>query len=252
MRILTFLGLNGIALGLFGQPPITPAFEVASVKLNQLDTRGFIGAVPGGKGFRGFKATSARLKILVMLAYNLPDSQITGGPGWVESDGFDIDAKAENPTSYEQINLMLQTLLADRFQLRIRRETREQPVYALILEKPSPNLVPHADDGTLPVIRVGSTPGERIFENMPIARLAMLLRGETGRTVVDKTGLEGSYDFKVEYASNLSKGPREENAPSELGQSVFAAVRKLGLKLESQKGPSEYLTIEHVEKPSAN
>jgi uncharacterized protein (TIGR03435 family) len=122
----------------------------------------------------------------------------------------------------------------------------------IALEKPSPNLVPHADDGTLPVIRVGSTPGERIFENMPIARLAMLLRGETGRTVVDKTGLEGSYDFKVEYASNLSKGPREENSPSELGQSVFAAVRKLGLKLESQKGPSEYLTIEHVEKPSAN
>ena len=252
MRILTFLGLNAIVLGLFGQPPNTPAFEVASVKLNQLDTRGFIGAVPGGKGFRGFKATSARLKILVMLAYNVSDSQISGGPGWVESDGFDIDARAENSTSYEQINLMLQTLLADRFQLKIRRETKEQPVYALVLEKPSPNLVPHPDDGTLPVIRVGSNPGERVFENMPIARLAMLLRGETGRTVLDKTGLEGSYDFKLEYASNLSKGPRDENSPSELGQSVFVAVRKLGLKLESQKGPSEYLTIEHVEKPSAN
>ena len=105
---------------------------------------GIRSCVPGGKGFRGFKATSARLKILVMLAYNLPDSQITGGPGWVDSDGFDIDAKAENPTSYEQINLMLQTLLADRFQLKIRRETREQPVYALILEKATMDLTDRA------------------------------------------------------------------------------------------------------------
>jgi uncharacterized protein (TIGR03435 family) len=90
------------------------------------------------------------------------------------------------------------------------------------------------------------------LDNLPIARLAILLRGETGRTVLDKTGLEGSYDFKLEYASNLSKGPRDDNSPVELGQSVFAAVRKLGLKLESQRGPSEHLTIEHVEKPSTN
>jgi uncharacterized protein (TIGR03435 family) len=80
----------------------------------------------------------------------------------------------------------------------------------------------------------------------------MLLRGETHRTVLDKTGLDGSYDFKLEYASTLSKGPRDDNSPSELGQSVFAAVRKLGLKLEPQKGPSEYLIIEHVERPSSN
>lgn len=245
MRILAFVAT---AFSLAAQP----AFEVASVKLNKLDTRGFIGAVPGGKGFRGFKAPGARLIVLVMQAYNVADWQISGGPEWIWSDAFDIDARAENPSSYDQIRLMLQTLLADRFQLKVRRETREEPVYALRREKDSPNLVPHADDGTLPVIRVGSKPGERIFENMPIARLAMLVTGETHRTVLDKTGLDGSYDFKLEYASTLRKGPSDGNSANELGESVFAAVRKLGLKLEPEKGPSEYLVIEHVEKPSAN
>lgn len=233
-----------VSARLFGQ-----SFEVASVKPNHLDTRGFIGAVPGGKGFRGFKGTGVRLGVLMMQAYNVADWQISGGPGWIWSDAFDVDARAENPASYEQIRGMLQTLLRDRFQLEIRRETREEPVYALMFEKDSPNLASHADDGAVPVIRMGSKPGERIFENMPIARLTMLLMGETHRTVLDKTGLEGSYDFKLEYASNLRKGP--DSSP-ELGESVFAAVRKLGLRLEAQKGPSDNLVIEHVEKPSAN
>ena len=104
MRVLAFVATT---LSLVGQP----AFEVASVKLNKLDTRGFIGAVPGGKGFRGFKGTGVRLIVLVIQAYNVADWQISGGPEWAQSDGFDIDAKAENPTSYEQIRLMLQTLL---------------------------------------------------------------------------------------------------------------------------------------------
>src|SRR5579863_6906580 len=158
MRALAFAVF---ALSLIGQP----AFDVASVKLNKLDTRGFIGAVPGRGGFTGFKGASVRLMVLVMQAYNIADWQISGLPEWGQSDGFEIDAKAENPTSYEQIRLMLQTLLADRFKLKVRRETREEPVYALVREKDSPNLVPHPDDGTLPVIRIGK-PGERIFENM--------------------------------------------------------------------------------------
>src|SRR5579863_150620 len=200
MRIFAFAAA---ALSLAGQP----AFEVASVKLNKLDTRGFIGAVPGRGGFTGFKGASVRLIVLVMQAYNVADWQISGLPEWGQSDGFEIDAKAENPTSYEQVRLMLQALLADRFKLKVRREIREEPVYALALEKDSPNLVPHADDGTLPVIRTGIKPGELIFENMPIARLAMLVRGETHRTVLDKTGLDGSYDFKLQYASSQRKAP---------------------------------------------
>jgi len=85
----------------FGQPAAPPSFEVASVKLNKLDTRGFIGPTPAAKAFRGFAATNARLKVLIMLAYGISEQQLSGGPGWIESDGFDIEAKAENPTSYQ-------------------------------------------------------------------------------------------------------------------------------------------------------
>lgn len=233
---------------MFGQ---APAFEVASVKLNTLNTRGFIGFVPAGKGFRGFKSTSARLKVLVMFAYGIADRQVSGGPGWVESDGFDIDARAEKPTSDEQIRLMLQTLLADRFQLKVRRETKEEPVYALLVEKNSPNLVPHDDDGTPPVLRRGEKPTQWVLTNLPISRLVLMLEGETGRTVLDKTGLEGNFDFKLDYLSNLTKGSRED--PEATGQSVFKALREqIGLKLESQRGPSQHVTIEHAEKPSGN
>ncbi len=244
LRTLSLLASAGM---MFAQP----AFEVASVKPNRLDTRGFIGFVPGGKGYRGFQGTSARLRILVMLAYGVSDRQVSGGPGWVDSDGFDIDARAEKPTSGEQARLMLQNLLADRFQLKVHRETREEPVYALFVDKDPPKLVPHDDDGSVPAIKMGGKPGERLFSNLPISRLVLLLEGETGRTVLDKTGLEGSYDFKLAYTSNLTKGSRED--PEALGPSIFKALREqLGLMLESQRGPSEYLTIEHVEKPSAN
>ena len=240
------LSLLAFAGSIFGQ-----SFEVASVKLNTMDTRGFIGPIPGGKGFRGFKATSARLKVLVMMAYGVSDRQVSGGPKWVESDGFDIDARAEKPTSDAQVRLMLQSLLADRFQLKVRRETKEEPVYALLVEKDSPNLIAHADDGAPPEIKIGAKPTERVFTNLPISRLVLLLEGETGRTVLDKTSLEGNYDFKLDYLSTLSKGPRED--PEAIGQSIFKALRdQLGLKLESQKGPSEHVTIEHAERPSGN
>lgn len=243
-----------VALGVFAAGVMfgqSPASEVASVKLNTMDTRGFIGAVPAGKGFRGFKATSARLKVLVLMAYGVADRQVSGGPGWVESDGFDIDARAEKPTTNKQIRLMLQTLLADRFQLKVRRETKEEPVYALVIEKSFPKIVPHDDDGAAPMLRRGAKPTEWIFTNLPVSRLVLMLEGETDCTVLDKTGLEGNYDFKLDYLSNRAKGSRED--PEATGQSVFKALREqLGLKLESQRGPSEHVTIEHAEKPSGN
>jgi uncharacterized protein (TIGR03435 family) len=245
--------ISFIVLGLFGQSTDLPTFEVASVKPNNLDTRGFIGAVPGGKGFKGFKATNARLKVLIMMAYDIADWQLSEGPGWVEAEGFDIDAKAQNPTSYQQIHLMLQSLLTDRFKLKIHHETKEQPVYALVVETDRHKLLLHDDDGASPLISAGAQPGERVFRNISISRLAWLLSGETGRTVLDKTGLAGSYDFKLAWSSSLSKGSNSPEAEAPGGRSIFAALREqLGLRLESQRGPTGHLTIEHVERPSAN
>jgi uncharacterized protein (TIGR03435 family) len=244
----------GLAHTTSSQAPAPLAFDVASVKLNRLDTRGFIGATPGGTGYTGFTATGARLKVLIMLAHGIAERQLSGGPEWVELDGFDIDARSENPRSIDEIDLMLQSLLADRFKLKLRRETREESVYALVVEKDSPNLVRHRDDDTAPpLIKPSGKPGEVIFQNIPIKRLVWMLSGQTGRTVLDKTGLSGNYDFKLEWTPYATKGARDENSPEASGTSIFAAIRsQLGLKLESQRGQSEYFTIEHVEKPSPN
>ena len=236
----------------FGQPAAPPSFEVASVKLNKLDTRGFIGPTPAAKAFRGFAATNARLKVLIMLAYGISEQQLSGGPGWIESDGFDIEAKAENPTSYQQIHLMLQTLLADRFQLKLRRETREEPVYALVVEKESPTLHPN-EDGAPPLITAGGNPAVIVCRNIPMSRLAWMLSGpqQVGRPVLDKTGLEGGYDFELVF-SRISSKPQDAGPHDGSGPSIVTAVRKLGLNLVSQRGPCEYFMIEHVEKPSEN
>jgi uncharacterized protein (TIGR03435 family) len=237
----------------FGQSSV-PAFEVASVKPNNLGTRGFIGALPSGKDFRGFTATNGRLTPLIMMAYGINDRQLSlkGAPEWIGADGFDIDAKADKPASYEQIQLMMQTLLADRFKLKLHRETREERIYALIVDKDPPDFLPHNDDGSPPLIKPGDKPGELVFQNVPLARLVMLLSGETGRAVVDKTGLKGSFDFKLEWNRSQSKGPRDDSDDGP-GPSIVMALRKqLGLKLESQRGPVEYISIEHVEKPSGN
>jgi len=171
----------------------------------------------------------------------------------VEAEQFDVDARAESPASDKQIYLMLQTLLVDRFKLKLHRETKEERIYELVVEKDPPKLLLHAqDDGLPPLLKPGDKPGEIVFQNIPISRLVRLLSGETGRSVLDKTGLQGSYDFKLQWARTSSK-PGQEDPPDTSGQSIFKAIREqLGLRLEPQRGPVEYFTIEHVEKLSAN
>jgi uncharacterized protein (TIGR03435 family) len=209
-----------------------------------------------------------------MMAYDVAERQISGGPGWLDSEGFDISAKAERPVSRDQICLMLQTLLAHRFQLALRRETREEPVYALVVEKGAPKgMQENHEESVQPLIRGGGA-GVILFQHIPLSRLAWFLSTQVGRTVLDKTDLKGSYDFKLEYTPDTSKGP---NAPPEppgppnvtapqagppsppafpelqTRPSIFTALRwQLGLKLVSQRGTSEYFTVQRAEKPSQN
>lgn len=233
-----------------GQTTNAPAFDVVSIKLNKQDTRGFIGPVPGQGGYIGFAGASIRTKVLIMFGYGISDSQITGGPPWIDSEPYDIDARTERPVKLGQINFMIQTLLADRFHLKVRRENKEESVYELVADKESPNLLLHADDGTPPSLRPGGEQGELVFQNVPLARLVLLIEGETGRNVVDKTGLEGNYDFKLKYTSSRAKLGQE--APEASGPDIFGAVQRLGLKLRSGKGPVEYLFIEHIDPPTPN
>jgi bla regulator protein blaR1 len=240
------LAIAGIAAAMsmptISQPPAAARgeFEVASIKRSDPS---HIGAqtyfVPGGK----FTALTAPLKSLVCFAYQLRDHQVAGGPGWIDSEPFDISAKAEVPASYDEIRIMLQTLLADRFQLKFHRETKEQPVYALVLAKNGPKLQEVKNEGR----GVGSGARGRINGNgADMATLATVLADKLGRSVIDRTGLKGVYDFLLTWT------PDEVRA-DDPGPSLFTAIQEqLGLKLESTKGPVEVLVIDHAEKPSEN
>jgi len=215
-------------------------FEVASIKRSDPDHVGvqtFFS--PGGR----FSALTAPLKSLVCFAYQLRDHQVAGGAGWVETEPFDITAKAEGEASYDQLRLMVQALLADRFQLKFHRETREQPVYSLVVAKGGPKVQEAKSAGR--GVGIGAR-GRLNGNGADMATFASALAGKLGRSVVDRTGLKGVYDFVVTWT------PDEEqvNAP---GPSLFTAMQEqLGLKLESTKGPVEVLVIDHAARPSEN
>jgi bla regulator protein BlaR1 len=231
-----------------------PAFEVASVKVNKTGERmGRIGPVDRAR----FIAVNIPLAGLVMTAYDVNIEQISGWPEWAHTERFDVEAKAEHPASRQEINAMLQTLLAERFHLVLHRETREQPIYALVMDKVGPKLKPHPaapEPATRPGEGMPIRPGDKgqvIFNGVQMDRLAWFLGTRLHRRVIDRTGLAGSYDFDLAWDGD----PRLEgfgDAPPDPGSSVFSALHELGLKLESLKGPVEFLTIEHLERPTEN
>jgi bla regulator protein BlaR1 len=251
-----------------------PAFEVASIRPSKsTDGR----TVLGGDAGR-FTATNVTVKKLIENAYGIKDFQVSGGPGWAGSDLFDISAKSESAMKPEELWLAIQSLLAERFKLVIRRETKEMPVYALAVAKSGPKFKSvkatdpniadpggRSDDlppGVRPrfmIVRRGRFTGQGI----DMETLAWRLTGFLGRTVVDKTGLKAQYDLKLEWVPDENQiamfqaiGVPEGNGapPADWhGPSLFTALQEqLGLKLDSQKGPVEMFVIEHVEKPSDN
>jgi uncharacterized protein (TIGR03435 family) len=176
--------------------------------------------------------------------------QIAGGPVWLNTDSYDIEAKAEGEPNKEQMLTMLRALLADRFSLKVHRESKEGNVYALTVAKGGHKLKPPTGDDALislyrydPPTEPGvhySLAGKRATLAMIANRLGQVL----GRPVIDRTGIEGEFGFKVDYAI-------DDNPDS--GASLPAAVQEqLGLKLEAAKGPVETLVVDHAEKPSAN
>jgi len=272
--------VRGVALAVIGAtafaqtPAPKPQFEVASVKPSDPNARGGrIGFQPGGR----FVATGITLRFLIQQAYGVRDFQIIGGPGWMGSDRFDISAKpdAETAAAIEKgkgnpfergstMSAMLQALLADRFHLKITQETRELPVYELVVAKSGSRMkeAPAAADDQAGGGRISMGRGRITFQAGPIEILAQQLSNQLGRTVINKTGLTGNYDFELKWTPDQGDqqlGPREVGGPEPApsadanGPSIFTAVQEqLGLKLESAKGPGEILVINRVEKPAEN
>jgi bla regulator protein blaR1 len=238
---------------IFGQP----AFEVASVKPNKSgDNSISMRRQPGGR----VTVTNAPLRMLITFAYDLREHQLSGGPGWLNSDRYDIVAKAESPNpTEEEMKLMFQTLLADRFQLKAHRETKELPVYALSVGKNGPKLSKADAAGKGPQM-MSTGRGQLKAKKTSIEQFAKLLGNQLGRTVLDKTGLPGDFDFDLTWTPDVTQplGPKEGGVdgppPADpAGPSIFTAIQEqLGLKLESQKGPVEILVIDSVERASEN
>jgi uncharacterized protein (TIGR03435 family) len=233
-----------------------PSFEVASVRLNQSGERRYS---IGPKGDR-FSATNIRLCDLVTWAYDLEAFQITGGPSWFSSDRFDVEAKAEGASSVGQFRLMLRPLLAQRFALRVHREARQGPVYALVVAKGGPKLKAAQCVGIPSPLNPcggfsGSLRGSLIGRADSLAEFVKPLSSILGRPVVDKTGLGGIYDFDLNWTPDemARPGPGDPDAPAvdPNGPSFFAALQEqLGLRLESAKGAVEVLVIDNAARPS--
>jgi len=193
-------------------------------------------------------ATNVTLETLIQSAFGVKDFQIVGGPSWLDSTAYDVSAKIDGNDDIrgEDLRPLLQALLADRFKLKFHQEMKELSVYSLIVVKTGHKLAEHTgtggpSGGTL----FGSGKASMTAKKATTARLAEGLGRVLGRTVVDNTGLSGTYDFTLEWVPDRSA--------ESTGPSIYTALQEqLGLKLESTKGPVEIIAIDSAEKASEN
>jgi bla regulator protein BlaR1 len=262
-----------------------PTFDAASVKVNNsgLD-QAFDRVLPGGR----YVATNMPLAVLIRFAYAPPRSrslepfEISGGPGWLLSDRFDIEATAGRDVSLTELRAMLRTLLAERFQLEAHFEQRQGSVYRLSLARPGrlgPQLRPATADcavmpfdplrgfvpgqkpkcfyfGPSPDAPIGSNRAYQAIRGMTMQEFAAAIYGHLGRRVIDETGLSGYFDGEFEFTADIKLPPPPSGVNPFDGQtlpSIFSVLpQQLGLKLEPGRGLVDILLIDHAERPTPN
>jgi len=230
-----------------------PEFEVASIKPSAPDARGSnFNRKPGG----GLDALNVTLKDMITFAYNIRDQQLIGATGWMENERYDVMARPtqnDNPTNakrsfeadFNPLQLKLQAVLTDRFSLKVHKETRELPVYFLVPAKGGTKLTPSTSDNH----RLNNRERLVVCRKCTMKQLAdNTLTYKTGRTVIDKTGLNGEYDFDLKYLEDAAIAAGDTSAPDFL----TGLRQQLGLVLEPAKAPVEVLVIDHAEKATLN
>jgi uncharacterized protein (TIGR03435 family) len=243
-----------------------PAFAVGSVRRNNS------GVVPevGNFNGRGY-GKNATLRMMMATAYQVPIFQISGGPKWVDSDRFDIEARAEDPkTGYIQLRLMMQSLLEDRFHLKLHYETRESSVYLLLTTKGGPKLTPSTDQSAPDATGPPSAPtdgpprggvligrGMLMTNAATMSVLAKMLASELGRPVLDRTNLKSRFDIRLGWTPDAQPAVSPDGTNPDPGRTelpgLFTALREqLGVEVKSARGPVEFLVIDSAEKPSPN
>jgi uncharacterized protein (TIGR03435 family) len=267
------------AIVLSAQTP-RPAFEAASVKVNTAHQ----GIVRVATLPTRFSAVNANLRLLLRYAYNLPDFRMIGGPDWIDTERFDIEAAAGGTVPFDEIRAMTRTLLEDRFALRSHTETRELPIYLLTLARrdgrigdqikpsgseclpitpppgapppppPPPGGAPREGQNCPSMLGMGAISGRKL----PLERLMATLSPYVNRVIVDRTGLSGTFDLDLRwlpdslpYAAGPGFAPPPPADPT--WPPLFTALEEqLGFKLESSRGPVDVLVIDGAGKPSAD
>ncbi len=247
-----------------------PAFEVASIRPSDPDSQLKIEFAAGGR----LIVTHATLRFIIKIAYDIYDDQHTGGPSWIGDKRFDVQAmpaaasggdpqtmtKEQILVFHEPIRLRLQRLLADRFQLGLRKDSKPMPVFALIVAAKGAKLKTDSSPGDMEM-KTGSGRGVLTATRADMQALAHFLsEGQVGRPVEDMTGITGKVDFRLEWTPDPALNPLSSNgaanpqtAPDSGGVSIFTALQnQLGLKLDPRTSPSDYLVVTRAELPSEN
>jgi len=238
------------------------SFEVASIKPNNSgENPYYVRIVPGGN----LRALNASLQAIITTAYQIPDFELAGGPAWLTTEKWDIEAKGPGAAPPQQVLEMLRALLAERFQLKVHTESRQMPIYALVVAKNGPKLEPSHLECFDPTARIppptpnarpcggfNRGPAQMLGARIAMPGLAKTLSKIAGRTVVDKTGIEGTYDVALNWNPDELLQPDRDSAASE-SASLFTAIQEqLGLRLEVQRGLVDILVIDSVARASAN
>jgi uncharacterized protein (TIGR03435 family) len=246
--------------------PRTLSFDVASIRENTTHDQHTHNSIYNTWSNSRFTATNVPLKMLLQWSFDIPESRIFGAPAWLDSTTFDIEAKSDASVDEQMAKMppdqaklqklaMMQALLTDRFKLVTHTETREMPVFDLVVAKGGPRFKPSDASGT--TISASGSGVHRIHvqgSDNTIELLARELAQPVGRIVIDKTGIDGRYDVTLLWTPDdapppLLNGAPDPNPPPDI---YTALQEQLGLKLESIKGPVNVLVIDHVAPPSAN
>ncbi len=258
-----------------GSTPSLPAFEVASVRVNRSGEPGHrMQGRPDGR----ITITNAPLRTIIEMAFGLLPQQLTGGPGWLDSERFDIAAQTGQGLPPQTpggppgpAQLMLQRLLSERFKLAVHSETRELQIYALTLVREGgrlgPQMSPATTDceallaaygrGAAPLpprseCSISGAPGRVSARGASMANFSRaILAGVVDAIVEDRTGLRGGFDFDLEFTVDPGTAPATDVGSN--GASIFTALEEqLGLKLRSLRAPVDVLVIDRVERPTEN
>jgi len=234
-------------------------FEVATLKAAK--NQGPISGIRPAPGGQRYQAQACPIRVMIQVAYRLKADQIVGGPSWLDSDLFDMEAKAEKPSTADELHVMLMNLLVERLHLKFHEDQKEMRMYALTVDKAGSKLTAHtsANAGEPWIDQSGRVLQVKMkATSSPMQYFAFRLSTLMDAPVVDQTNLPGEYDFTLNYTRELPPdfpvgGKLNGEEPDTSGPRIFEALKQqLGLELKPQKGRVPVLVIDQAEKPTDN